>query len=89
MELETLDQIAINYVKTDFLFDFVAWIPYELFLFYFNYNIIDSKYRLFRLRKLIRSKKAINLISLKFIKIIQIFGYFLPNSCISPDFKKD
>lgn len=89
MELETLDKIAVNYFKTNFLFDLLAWVPYELFIYYFNYDIVDSKYRLFRLRKLLRLKKAINLTSLKFTKIIQVFGSFLPFTLLSSDFKKE
>ena len=88
-ELDTVNQIAVNYVKTNFLFDLLAWMPYELFAYYFDYNIIDSRYRLFRLRKLLRLKKAINLTSLKFTKVIQAFGSFLPFSLCSTDFKKE
>ncbi len=89
MDLDTLDKIAFNYIKTNFFFDLLAWIPYVLFIYYFGYKVVDSKFNLFRLRKLLRSKKAINFSSLRFTKILQALGKFLPFSLVNSDYKKD
>jgi len=67
----------------------LAWIPYELFIYYFGYVLVNSNIRLFRLRKLLRLKKAKNFSSLRFKKILQALGSFLPPSLSSADYKKD
>ena len=69
--ISDVKKIAKNYAKRSFIFDLLAWIPFDRFMQYTStrrlYRCLNYVYRLFKLLRLPRLKQLIKVENFKYI----------------------